>query len=176
MLLHKMTTPFSDQTIIERILEHADRNPENFSAAAKLMESILDYRLNMRRLDLVNMRADPTLNTNTRIFSRSPAPTFHRTSIVDASMNSIVETVIYDNTTFSESRCPISLDDFIPGEEVYRLRTCGHYFKKEPLCEWLMRRRHCPVCRAHVVRQSDNVDMNLMEYLVRSFIIPDMEN
>ena len=64
-----------------------------------------------------------------------------------------METIIYD-ASMSETRCAISFDDFIPGEEIARLHICGLYFKKTPLQTWLQRRRHCPVCRRPVFSTS----------------------
>jgi len=68
-------------------------------------------------------------------------------------MEECVETVIYDGNTMTETRCAISLEDFTEGDELYRLRACGHFFSKEPLRRWLARRRHCPVCRTSVVQR-----------------------
>lgn len=55
-------------------------------------------------------------------------------------------TVVYD-TSMNETRCPISLDDFTPGEEVLQIVYCGHLFRRNALLEWFMRNTHCPVCR-----------------------------
>jgi len=68
-------------------------------------------------------------------------------------MDQYMETIIYD-ASMSETRCAISFDDFVPGEEVARLHVCGHYFKKTPLQTWLQRRHHCPVCRRPVFSTS----------------------
>jgi hypothetical protein len=68
-------------------------------------------------------------------------------------MEACMETILYD-ASMSETRCAISFDDFTPGEEIARLHTCGHYFKKTPLQTWLQRRRHCPVCRRPVLSSS----------------------
>jgi hypothetical protein len=46
--------------------------------------------------------------------------------------------------------CPISLEDFIDGEELLKIRGCGHFFKKEKLRCWFSRSLFCPVCRYNV--------------------------
>lgn len=61
-----------------------------------------------------------------------------------------VETVAYNNT-MSESRCPICLEDFFPGEQICKIVVCGHIFKRPGLMSWFARNNHCPVCRRDVV-------------------------
>lgn len=43
--------------------------------------------------------------------------------------------------------CPISLESIQPGEEVKRIRHCGHKFKSNHLLHWFQRSTCCPVCR-----------------------------
>ena len=46
-----------------------------------------------------------------------------------------------------ESRCPISLEDFVVGDELCEIRNCHHIFKWTNLQYWFSRHSNCPVCR-----------------------------
>jgi hypothetical protein len=61
-------------------------------------------------------------------------------------MNAAVETVQY-NEDMAEERCPITLENFIVGENICRIRHCRHIFKPTGLMLWFQRNVRCPVCR-----------------------------
>lgn len=46
-----------------------------------------------------------------------------------------------------ETRCPISLEDFVLGDELCEIRNCHHVFKWTNLQHWFSRHSNCPVCR-----------------------------
>jgi hypothetical protein len=52
--------------------------------------------------------------------------------------------------------CPISLEEFIEGEDVAKIRGCGHLFKKTSLHRWLLRSTQCPVCRFNIQQENTN--------------------
>ena len=54
------------------------------------------------------------------------------------------------NDSMNESRCAITLDEFINNEEVCQIRACGHYFKRSALLRWFDRHNVCPVCRCNL--------------------------
>jgi hypothetical protein len=59
-----------------------------------------------------------------------------------------VECFVYDPTEeYIEGRCPISLENFVEGEQLSRIRYCRHVFKQGVLNDWFSRNVHCPVCR-----------------------------
>ena len=45
------------------------------------------------------------------------------------------------------SSCIICLGDFADGENVTALPSCGHYFHRECVAQWLARRHTCPLCQ-----------------------------
>lgn len=55
----------------------------------------------------------------------------------------------------TENRCPISLEDFVSGEELCEIKHCHHVFKWSSLQGWFSRNTCCPVCR-YDIRQEDN--------------------
>jgi hypothetical protein len=59
--------------------------------------------------------------------------------------------VNYNNENFTETTCPISLDDFEVGEEICKIVGCGHYFKKNHIMRWFQNNHICPVCRYNIL-------------------------
>lgn len=55
------------------------------------------------------------------------------------------------NFNMSETRCPISLEDFSENEEIIQINGCGHIFKTTNLLSWLTREYTCPVCRFNLL-------------------------
>jgi len=87
-----------------------------------------------------------------------------RVGLTNEQVERAIERIIYDtsmsnayNTNASNAedvvadRCPICLEDFQIGEQVVRIRACGHIFKQPGLLRWFRRNNHCPVCRGNVV-------------------------
>jgi len=68
-------------------------------------------------------------------------------------MNVATELVTYD-ASLNEQRCPITHEDFEEGEEVCRIRHCGHYFKTDAIRRWFQRNTVCPVCRHNLIQPS----------------------
>ena len=65
-----------------------------------------------------------------------------------AQIDRAVEYFAYDPTAeYIEGRCPISLESFVEGEQLSRIRNCRHVFKQGVLNDWFSRNVHCPVCR-----------------------------
>ena len=65
-------------------------------------------------------------------------------------INSLTTTIIFNDETrdeISETRCPISLDNFQNGDTLCRINGCNHIFKKENLLNWFRRNSKCPICR-----------------------------
>ena len=54
--------------------------------------------------------------------------------------------------TGTETVCPISLESFSTGDQIMRIRACGHDFKSQYLLRWFQRHSGCPVCRQPVMR------------------------
>ena len=62
-------------------------------------------------------------------------------------LNAALETMTYAQSARSHSRCPITLEDFVEGEQVTRIRPCGHVFQTQSIRNWFSNRVRCPVCR-----------------------------
>ena len=58
-----------------------------------------------------------------------------------------------------QDRCPISLDDFNNGDQLLRIRRCGHVFGNLSLRSWFNSNVRCPVCRFDI-RDTNNANEN----------------
>jgi len=76
--------------------------------------------------------------------------------LTDRQIELATRTIVYD-ASMNESRCPISLEDFVPGSEIVQIIGCSHIFKCQPLREWFNRNSHCPVCRYNIVTGTGRV-------------------
>ena len=68
--------------------------------------------------------------------------------------NSEIDSAVTDITYSaeeSETRCPISLEDFCVGESICRINICGHIFKRNALYRWFDNHSSCPVCRTNIL-------------------------
>ena len=59
----------------------------------------------------------------------------------------IATRILQYTNDYNEQRCPISLDEFIVGENICQIKHCSHIFKNNSLMNWLRTNNHCPVCR-----------------------------
>jgi hypothetical protein len=57
-----------------------------------------------------------------------------------------LETYMYSPTEETHT-CPITLETIQEGDEVCRIRHCGHIFKRSAIEGWFLRNVRCPVCR-----------------------------
>ena len=77
-------------------------------------------------------------------------------ALTEGEINSNITVLEYNTEEFSEVRCPITWEDFSEGEQIYKINSCGHIFKKEPLLQWFSQHNHCPVCRGNVITNAVN--------------------
>jgi hypothetical protein len=58
------------------------------------------------------------------------------------------EIIAFDeNASNNNTNCPITLEPFIHGERVCRIKHCSHLFKRSSLNDWFRRNVRCPICR-----------------------------
>lgn len=70
-------------------------------------------------------------------------------------LDTLTEIVEYD-ISMNEHRCPITYEDFTPGERVCRIIHCGHYFKINAIHRWFQLNTLCPVCRHNLIQTNVN--------------------
>lgn len=76
-------------------------------------------------------------------------------SLTEEQINNSTQTVVYDPNVH-EPRCPITMEDFVSGEQLCKIRHCGHVFKRNALHDWLLRDPHCPMCRFDIRTTFEN--------------------
>ena len=68
---------------------------------------------------------------------------------------------------YNNMNCPITLDEFTEGEQICRIRPCGHIFKEHALRNWFHRNVRCPVCRydirTYIPRNTSDISNNVVE-------------
>jgi hypothetical protein len=84
----------------------------------------------------------------------------------------------YDSATTSNTRCPITLEDFEEGEMVRRIIHCGHTFCETALQNWFRSNVRCPVCRYDIrtLSRPSNINQNENQNGYVSPIIIDTSN
>jgi len=71
-------------------------------------------------------------------------------------INNALETVVYSNElSLMNSRCPITMEDFIVGERISVIRHCRHSFLEHAIQSWFQTNVRCPVCR-YDIRESSS--------------------
>jgi len=93
---------------------------------------------------------EPYTNVNTTT-TRTEAPTA-------AQITNSTDTLVYDssNTLFTTHVCPITLTDFVNGENLLCIRQCQHIYKETSLMNWFSRNSRCPLCRYDIRNYSDD--------------------
>jgi hypothetical protein len=76
--------------------------------------------------------------------------------ITDATRN-----ITYDeNEEYNNVSCPITMEDFNNGEQVFQIKHCGHNFREDALRNWFRTNVRCPVCRYDIRDYTISVDSN----------------
>jgi len=143
---------------------------------ASLRQLIYDYNNNMRLNNEMMLEYNRNMRTILGLIPQPPARNSHvdiasliyllsnatggSTSndeiprgLTIAQAEDAVEFVTYNTDVYEETRCPISLDEFVHGEIICRTKHCNHIFKRSHLMTWLHTRVTCPSCR-HDLRTS----------------------
>ena len=96
MSYHPSSDHFSDQPFINGLFSNIERNLALSESSVKITQSILNYRISMRILDIIETRAATLDPDNSQLFSILA-------SLVNTNS---MDTVIHD-ASFSESRLPL---------------------------------------------------------------------
>ena len=76
----------------------------------------------------------------------------------DDQINIATESILFHETSANsddvlnepDNCCPITMERYIEGEELLKIKYCGHTFKKNALLNWLHRDPRCPLCRYNI--------------------------
>ena len=62
-------------------------------------------------------------------------------------LNNALENITYNVSEQNSSTCPITLEEFVEGDSIRRIKHCGHIFSTPAIDSWFNRHVRCPVCR-----------------------------
>ena len=65
----------------------------------------------------------------------------------DQQVDNLTKETVKNNTDF---RCPICLE-VVEKDETLDVLKCGHKFHDQCIREWLVKNKHCPICRCEVL-------------------------
>jgi len=156
----------SGNNIVDSVIENYQRNTRNFIDNIHEYNSIM--RLYMNRINNPYSRQyintppihnntinnpysriynTPMYNNRTTRFERN-TPDYEDVVVrpTNGQIDGALETYLYGSLDESHT-CPITLEPIVEGEEVCRIRHCGHIFKKNAIYGWFSQNVRCPVCR-----------------------------
>jgi len=131
-------------TLINTELQNINSRQNRYSNTEReTANSLLNLFLNGR--PLAGTRYTTFSNNNRRTVSRN---------LTQEQINSLTEIISY-NQNMTEVRCPITWEEFTIGENITRIRNCGHIFKTASLNNWLRNNNVCPVCRQNILNYNN---------------------
>jgi len=73
-------------------------------------------------------------------------------------IDNAVEVFVYnENIMQPNSTCPITMEEFIVGDRISRIRHCEHMFREDAINNWFRLNVRCPVCRYDIREYTANV-------------------
>jgi len=90
-------------------------------------------------------------------------------------LRTALEDIVYNPNETNVTTCPITLENFIEGTIVKRIKHCGHIFSSHSINNWFSGHVRCPVCRYDIrdydgsITTSNNSD-NREEEISNEFI------
>lgn len=113
-------------------------------------QSVESYNANIAQfLSLLHIQSRPRMFQEYNFI----VPSLNRVSITPQQITESTEDSIF--TTGDEPGvCPISLEEYINGDEITKIIGCSHAFKKTHLMRWFERSNYCPLCRFAIAPSS----------------------
>jgi len=108
----------------------------------------------------------------------SPLNTNYNNILSDYQVNRATENIIFNTNNQQnndDTRCSITMDVFIDGDELLRIKGCGHRFKKNALLEWFNRDSRCPMCRYNLHEYMDQPISSHTDPLIDPLIDPRID-
>jgi rubrerythrin len=86
----------------------------------------------------------------TQLYTPSSQSAQSDAGITSQQLEDATTLMTYDSS-MNETRCPISLDAFEPGQSILKINVCGHVFSENALKSWCNRHSSCPLCRKSLI-------------------------
>jgi hypothetical protein len=180
------------------IMFQYNKNMRDYNDNMRLYLEIIANRERVYARNQTNyMYYTPPLRTNTTnsIFS-SLFPSILRGSnvlqdvVVRPTQDQILaatEIISFDeNASNNNTNCPITLEPFMHGERICKIKHCSHLFKQSALNDWFRRNVRCPVCRYDIrdyesdndndTDEENNENENDYSEMVEELLNENMEN
>jgi hypothetical protein len=159
------------------LMIHYNDNMIQYQRNMTQMVSLININNSTFQQRLHEIRSDRNTQPNNRRHVYRNVPSTQRTPqpplftnrqnhiLTQHEIRNLTTIFTYNNTTsaeLSETRCPISLDNFREGDVLCKINGCNHVFKKDNLLNWFRRNSKCPICRfnlhdaLHMNRPPDN--------------------
>lgn len=104
-----------------------------------------------------------TTNTSTNTEPTTTTTTFFQPNFFPTIPNSFFSTIpirptqtqinnattisLYSDISNNQTSCPISMEEFLPSDQIIQINHCKHIFKVDNLTHWFASNSSCPVCR-----------------------------
>ena len=76
----------------------------------------------------------------------------------DEQVNRATEIIRFNSeNSYNNTVCPITLESFVHGEHVCKIKHCSHIFKQDAIINWFTRNVRCPVCRYDIRNYVENI-------------------
>ena len=138
------------------------RHPRRAQAPHRRPEPVYTVPLNDTRANTTRPR--PTQPYQNSVFYRTLRafiPNFQDVVVrptQEQIENATEQFVFRSSEDQTHTRCPITLEDFQDGDNVTRIRQCGHTFQNAGLSNWFTSNVRCPVCRYDIREWTPHVD------------------
>ena len=109
------------------------------------LSPIIDYVYNTRSRARARTRQQPVTPGTVFTDNVIVRPTQEQIEAATTSFQYVIEDESRYNTN-----CPITMDEFLEGEDVCRITHCGHTFRRHAISHWFESNVRCPVCRYDV--------------------------
>lgn len=140
-----------------------------------------------RQNNLYNYTAPNPFSTIASIFNRRQIRQTNLGDLEDVvvyptneQINRATEVIVFNSAnSYNNITCPITLEPFIHGEHVCKIKHCSHIFKRDAIINWFTRNVRCPVCRYDIrdyVEDSPIIEEPDNDETDENFIDTDREN
>jgi hypothetical protein len=127
---------------------HSDAETRQFLANEARFLSLIEHRDRMDVIGLINTH----LPRNIRL--EIPPEFFDNVPITPSTQQ--LENALQPFVIPPEGDCPICQEQYIPTDEVVRLRNCNHSFHRSCANVWYGRSVYCPICRNDIRANNTN--------------------
>jgi hypothetical protein len=117
---------------------------QNIEFSQQLIES---YNANIAQfLSLLHFQYRPRFHEYNILIPSSNREQQQVQSLTQQQINEFTEDSIY-TANDEPGVCPITLEEYVNGDNITKIIGCGHIFKKIHLMRWFERSNCCPLCR-----------------------------